>query len=346
MYYGARPSGIGFAETTLDRLHDWKRHGKPILTAGQGNAFDANGVNAPKVLPITDTHWHMYYVGYHPNATSNGAPVHQIGLAESDDAGLTWRQYPDPIIPRGESADDVFSTSSASVLRVGEQWYLWYTAIAQVPYLASICLATSSDGGHTWTKYDRNPVLRFNPYLQAESFVLAKPHMLYEDGLFKMWYSAKGFGEGTSLGDYRVCYAESIDGMTWERFPGNPVLRPTDSGWDSTMVEYAEVAHIDDKYHMWYCGDGYGQIGYAQGEHASRVEVCIRSGRTAKPDATWSDWSQPLTDPPGTRYNVGEAHAGSSNNHVQMRVTLVASGSPSPPRVEGLWIDSVKTSSP
>jgi hypothetical protein len=90
----------------------------------------------------------MYYVGYHPELKEGGMPVHQIGLVESDDAGRTWRRLSsNPVVPRGPKGSyDAFSTSSASVLRVGREWWLWYGGIAQVPYLAGICLARSADG--------------------------------------------------------------------------------------------------------------------------------------------------------------------------------------------------------
>lgn len=317
LYYGSRPRGIGLAFAALAALHQWKKHPAPVLGAGPSGAFDAAGVNSPKVVPITSKHWHMYYVGYHPTEKWGGMPVHQIGLVESDDAGLTWRRRSNqPVIPHGDRGDcDAFSTSSASVLRIGGRWFLWYGGIAQVPYLAGICLATSRDG-HVWTKHPRNPVLGFNPHLRAEAFVVAKPHVLYEEGVFKMWYSARGFGEGCSPGEYRICYAESSDGVHWERFPNNPVLLPSASGWDRKMVEYAEVLRDGGRYHLWYCGDGYGSIGYARGEATARVTMQTRSGPTPRPDRKWSDWSMPHPRPEGSVITVPP------RGFLQFRLTL------------------------
>ena len=305
LYYGSRPKGaktaVGMAVAPLSDPHRWKKHPKPILTAGGPGAFDENGVIGPEVVPVTDTHWHMYYVGYHPTAKQGRMPVHQIGLAESDDGGLTWQQTSkEPRIPHGPLGSyDAFTASSCSVLRVGERWMMWYGGIEQVPYLASVCLATSEDG-HTWEKFARNPVLSFNPHLEAEAFLVAAPHVLYEDGLFKMWYSAKGYGEAAKMGDYRICYAESRDGILWDRFPKNPVVGPSPSGWDSKMAEYPEVLQVDGEYHMWYCGDGYGSLGYAKGRPLARVRIQTRVSNTKTPDATWSEWSDPYADPTGS----------------------------------------------
>ena len=305
LYYGSRPRGsktaVGMAAAPLSDPHRWKKHPKPVLTAGAPGAFDENGVIGPEVVPVTDTHWHMYYVGYHPTAKQGRMPVHQIGLAESDDGGLTWRRSSnEAVVPHGPAGSyDAFSASSCSVLRVGKQWMMWYGGIAQVPYLASVCLATSEDG-HSWKKFERNPVLSFNPYLEAEAFLAAAPHVLHEDGLFKMWYSAKGYGEGRKAGDYRICYAESRDGILWDRFPKNPVVGPSAAGWDSKMAEYPEVLHVDGEHHMWYCGDGYGSLGYAKGRTLARVRIQTRTGNTKSPDASWSGWSDPHPDPTGS----------------------------------------------
>lgn len=332
MYYGSRPGGIGMARASISHPHQWTKHPQPVLRGGLPTAFDANGANGPKVVPVTDTHWHMYYVGYHPTAMTGGMRVHQIGLAESDDAGMTWRTQEDAIVPRGEPGDDDgFSTSSACVLREGGQWYMWYTAIGQVPYLASICLATSDDG-HMWRKHG-SPVLRFNPYIPAEAFVLARPCVLSDDGVFRMWYSAKGFGEGTKPGEYRVCYAESIDGKHWERHPLNPVMSPSCEGWDHRMVEYAEVLRDGDGYHMWYCGDGFGNIGYARGQACNAVAVHVRTGAHTAQNDTWTDWS-PLRDATGSVVP--------SRGCVQVRVTLQVLDERVPPRVEAMTVTGLQ----
>ena len=39
---------------------------------------------------------------------------------------------------------------------------------------------------------------------------LARPYVIKEDGLWRMWFSHKNT-------DYRIGYAESYDGLSWER---------------------------------------------------------------------------------------------------------------------------------
>ena len=304
-YYGSRLNGIGWATAPVMDMHRWVKQPGPVLTAGDENCFDDGGVLAPWVVPVDEKLWLMYYVGYKLHEKIGPIHIHQIGLAESHDEGITWRKVSDhPVISCGPKGSyDGFSTSSACVLRVNGKWMMWYTGIAQVPYLTGICLATSSDG-YDWKKHEGNPVMRYDPYYKSDAFVLGKPCVLYEDGIFKMWYSAQGLTEDYHRGEYRICYAESADGIEWERYVKNPVLLPSGSGWDMSMVEYPGVLVTGKDYHMWFSGNDYGSIGYAKGEAAASAKLQIRSGNTRKPDAAWSKWSQPLTNPGGTHVDT------------------------------------------
>ena len=294
MYYGSRGIGIGIAEASTSDIHHWIKQDEPILTAGSETAFDGGGVLSAEVVPVTKTHWHLYYVGYHPTKRQGNTKVHQIGLAQSDDGGLSWHRTSDePVIAHGsEGSFDGFTISSNSVLHIGDKWYCWYTGTSQVPYLSSIGLATSKDG-HIWEKYPFNPVMYYNPHIAHEAFMVAKPHVLYEEGVFKMWYTARGMAENCKVGNYSICYAESIDGIHWQRYEGNPVVKPSAAGWDQTMVEYAEVMNDNGLYHMWYCGNEYSNIGYAQGRSLAEIHLQIRTGNTIQPDNTWTEWTAP-----------------------------------------------------
>jgi hypothetical protein len=91
------------------------------------------------------------------------------------------------------------------------------------------------------------------------------PTVILDTGTYRMWYHGKGltfYGWGFSLG-----YAESPDGLTWEKYAGNPVLEPGEPGeWDSAYRGQVALLKDDGLYKMWYSGAAPGgswQTGYA-----------------------------------------------------------------------------------
>ena len=334
MFYGARDRGIGVAICDGKDLTRWSKQGGAVLQAGATGAFDAGGVLSPAVLPLSPSDWYMYYVGYDPTHMRGAIKTHQIGLARSTDGGRSWtRPSTEPVIALGpEGACDGATCSSNTVLKVGERWYNWYTGISQVPYLASVCLATSADGVH-WEKHPQNPVLGYNPYVASDAFMVATPQVLYEEGVFKMWYNSKGFDGGkTTPGDYRIGYAESLDGIHWERCPRLPVLGASGKGWDSQMAEYPEVRNLGGRYYMWYCGNRYRDIGCAQGHAVTHAIVESRTGASLTADSRWTAWRVHDT-PLGSSLN-------DSRGHVQLRITLRTADPAITPMIQQLAIQS------
>ena len=81
-----------------------------------------------------------------------------------------------------------------------------------------------------------------------ESMDVLSCEVLYDpdEGLFKMWYT--GFdGERYAIG-----YAESRDGLHWERYPGNPVLASMGGEWDRDGVGFPAVVQASGKYYMFF----------------------------------------------------------------------------------------------
>ena len=69
-----------------------------------------------------------------------------------------------------------------------------------------------------------------------------------------MWYSYRGE-------TYRIGYAESPDGIVWQRKDDEVGLDVSISGWDSEMIEYSFIFdHKGDRY-MLYNGNDYGKSG-------------------------------------------------------------------------------------
>ena len=90
--------------------------------------------------------------------------------------------------------------------------------------------------------------------ISSEEYAISRPSVLKEDGLYKMWYSYRGQS-------YRIGYAESTDGLYWERKDEEAGIDASKSGWDSEMIEYPYVFDHKGERYMLYNGNGYGKTG-------------------------------------------------------------------------------------
>ena len=112
--------------------------------------------------------------------------------------------------------------------------------------------AESEDGIH-WV---RKGIVCINFKYEGETRI-ARPCVIKEDGIYKMWY-CYGFG---SYG-YKIGYAESEDGIKWERKDEEAGIDVSESGWDSEMICYPFVFKHKGRKYMLYNGNEYGKTGF------------------------------------------------------------------------------------
>jgi predicted GH43/DUF377 family glycosyl hydrolase len=154
----------------------------------------------------------MWYTRY----TSSGTQV-SIGLATSGD-GLNWRNLNSSVLSSGRLGTwDSNAAYWASVLWNGSKFLMYYTGISP-DNPAEIGLATSSDMVH-WTRYSGNPILKPGPEAY-DNFSVTFPTVLYEHGLYQIWYAGRVSGNHTNT----INYAYSQDGLHWTKYDFNPVL--------------------------------------------------------------------------------------------------------------------------
>jgi outer membrane protein assembly factor BamB len=130
-----------------------------------------------------------------------------------------WLEYAgNPVLIPGEKDAkalaeewDGRAIGSMSVLKVGSTFHMYYEAWGKGTI--QIGHAVSEDGVH-WTKDPENPVL---PRSEDgwDSGGRWDPFVLYEDGVFKMWYGATP--RGNARGNFHWGYAVSKDGTHFEK---------------------------------------------------------------------------------------------------------------------------------
>ena len=238
-------------------------HDRPVLELGTLGAFDGDGVT-PASIVRHEGRTFLYYIGWQKSVT---VPYRlAIGLAVSDDNGLTFtRVFDGPVVDRTQT--DPFFTTAPHVLKEDHQWRMWYVSCTnwllvdgQPEPVYKIKYAESADG----LEWERRDITSLEPRSLEEG--LGRPCVLSE-GVYRMWYCYRGSLDYRTdpRTAYRIGYAESGDGVRWDRKDDEVGIDRSDSGWDSVMQAYPYVYEHRGQKYMLYNGNGFGQsgIGYA-----------------------------------------------------------------------------------
>lgn len=125
--------------------------------------------------------------------------------------------------------------------------------------------AGSTDG--RWNEIGDQPAILMGQHVQPYT-LWNDPSVLRDGNGFRMWLSG---GDARNLKRIvvEVYEAHSADGAHWN-IDAEPVLRPSQSGWDSLRIETPSVIKVNGVYHMYYTGfdeaganSGISQIGHA-----------------------------------------------------------------------------------
>lgn len=222
---------------------------EPLLAPGELGCFDDSGVS-PSWAVRHGNKIYLYYIGWNLRSSVRMGLV--AGLAVSDDDGKTFKRFSrGPLLERTDQEPFAILTGPC-VLKDKDIWKMWYVSGTgwvnpDLPTY-NIKYAESKDGVH-WTRNAQVCIA-----LWPDEHALARPCVLQERGLFKMWYSFKGE-------NYRIGYAESYDGLSWTRKDEEAGIGISLTGWDNQMIEYAYVFNHNEKKYMFYNGNNYGMNG-------------------------------------------------------------------------------------
>lgn len=225
---------------------------EPVLRPGALGAFDDAGVT-PSCLVRRGEDAHLYYTGW---SRAVSVPFHlAIGLAVSRSGGPFERVSQAPVL--GRTAADPLMTASPHVLADGYGgWRMWYVSCVRwtreaegVRHHYHLRHATSEDG-IVW-QTDGYVCVDF---ADEREYAFSRPCVLRGDGGYEMWFSVRGDA-------YRLGYARSGDGLTWERRDADAGLTPSETGWDAEMVAYPHVVEHAGRRLLLYNGNGYGASG-------------------------------------------------------------------------------------
>ena len=199
----------------------------------------------------------------------NADGVGQVGWCTVDfvdDAPRVLAVATKALVPNGPlGAFDDRGASASAVVEHDGRLFLYYTGWTlgvTVPFYVFLGLAISDDGGATFEKVSRAPILERS---DEDPFMTGHPAVLVENGLWRMWYvscSSWRVVDGRPRHDYHVKYAESADGVRWVR-TGRVCIDYATA--DEYAIARPWVTKEGSTYRMWYShrGDAY-RIGYAE----------------------------------------------------------------------------------
>jgi len=187
-----------------------------------------------------------------------------LALSESRD-GIHWSEPVICLAPHATAQGWENDLNRPSVVKRGETYHLWYTGQfrpGQADGTSHIFHAVSQDGVH-FERTGEKPVVY--PDLPWEKSAVMCPSVVWDEAaqIYRMWYSGGEQYEPNAIG-----YAESRDGLSWEKHPDNPVFQadPT-SPWEQHKAAGCQVFPHGGWYWMFYIGyhdEDYAQIGIAR----------------------------------------------------------------------------------
>jgi predicted GH43/DUF377 family glycosyl hydrolase len=133
-----------------------------------------------------------------------------------------------------------------------------FVIMAAIVLFVPMAVAVSAPQA-AWIKDAANPVFQPKPADGWDNRNVYAAKVLYDGGVFFMWYTADGYSDTSP----RIGYATSSDGKNWNRHQ-TPVLSPG-PGWEVKGVSAPTVLYKDNTWHMWYAGRdlSHYSIGYA-----------------------------------------------------------------------------------
>lgn len=313
----AWPVSIAFGQT------HWQKHANnPVLSPDLHAGI--LGFSDPSLL-FDGTTFHLWITG--GGVVLGDTVVGTRTYCYTSTDGFSWQPNPaNPVFREGAAGTwDSGHIETPSVVVTSEGYRLYYAAtpdsMADEGALLKIGLATSPDG-ISWTRHPANPILKKGLPGSWDERQIESPCVIATDSLFYMWYSGVDIEWKIHVG-----LATSTDGVSWQKYPGNPVFSPAaGSDWDSVAVYAPQVRWLGDQFVMLYTGIVFSQAGYDldnthtgvaasdDGIHWTRVsEQPVLSGTPGAWDATgpytldWCEGSDQLLMTYASKGSVGIA---------------------------------------
>lgn len=232
---------------------------EPVLQLGIPGTFDDNGVMAISVIEPKPGTLFMYYSGFELSNTIRYRIF--TGLAVSYDNGLTFQKHSRvPVLDRTES--ELYFRGGSFALHDDNKFKMWYVAgsewidIDGKPMPIYDLRYQESGNGFDWESTGQLSM----PITGSDEHGFGRPYIVKRsENDFQLFYSIRR----KSLGQYRLGYAESKDGVNWIRKDDEIGLDVSPGEFDSDAIMYSAVITVNNRTFCFYNGNNFGEDGFA-----------------------------------------------------------------------------------
>ena len=247
----------------------WEKLGQVFRPEGQYNWVKSHAM-LPTVDHVSGDIFRVYFSGRDEQNISRTGYLH----IDINDPTKVIELSSEPIVDIGElgSFDDNGISPTCIVNHEGKKYFyvMGWNKGSKVRAAEVSGLTISSDGGESFQKYSRSPIIDRTD--QEPFTILVISCILIEDGVWRMWYDSADHWITEELPRYNIKYAESTDGINWERKGLVSVDYKSD---EETRVSRASIIKDEGIYKMWYCyafGSGGYTMGYAESPDGYKFE--------------------------------------------------------------------------
>jgi predicted GH43/DUF377 family glycosyl hydrolase len=270
IYFSARQTNQQSLPTYIDvNKHNPKEilqvNKSPILDFGRKGSFDENGI-IPNYIFEENGLVYLYYAGW--SQCKNVPYKNFTGLAISEDNGATFKKVSDGPVFGMNKENPLSATGPCVVKRKNDYFALYSTGIdwveinGKLEHTYLFASAVSKD----LVNWDCSDKILIKP--EKEFMAHCKPTMIFNNDIYHLWFSTRGSHDFRNpKGEaYRLGYAESTDLINWKRKDAEVGISVSEVGWDSEMICYPHIVAVENKYYMFYNGNGFGKSGFGFAE--------------------------------------------------------------------------------
>jgi hypothetical protein len=231
---------------------------EPILDIGEAGTFDDSGVNPACVLTAGRSKL-LYYIGW--QRCERVPYMLFAGRATAEDGECFRDRTRAPVLDRTD--EEPFLRSAMSIILEPSVWRAWYVSglrwitVGGRQYPQYVIRYAESPDGLAWVS---RPGICIGPTDDTE-FGFGRPWVVKTAVGYEMWYSIR-----STVRSYRIGYAVSRDGFTWQRRDDERGIDVASSGWDSEMICYPCVVDVAGRRYLFYNGNGHGATGFGYAE--------------------------------------------------------------------------------